>query len=542
MTYKSFLHQILYAYVGFPDIASLVWRYDGLPDTPLSYYGETEDDVGNYCGENAFGGGGGGGGDGGGDNNDKGGECPPCGQIIEDGGCDGVEISWVGSFGATKYIVQYGRDPRIRGAGVQSIVTPDTTVCLRLGLDVRFGETIYYRITTKFDGKQSITSELKSIFYCPSPANQQEADENCCKDADVQIEIEGPPNLVGGGPMGMREGLPEEYFCTISFDATNDNMGTTYEQVPGSINWSVEQPDATPGLTDPEVVAGADPAGSRITVKPLGGNTIKVILKVSVDFTNTATQTTFTCRAEKEITITGSPASDDQPPSGLSNLTGISFNSALFSNLSALSGSSLLCPALACLTPASSTEITGTGRVTVISGTLSMLGKASDVWIDVCIVAESSVDQAAYTGVSGILGGASQGLMDYEIEVFANGASLGTFGETKSMFGDFGSTRFGGGAGAAGSPGSGTGGATFVAPSVAPTHVSTISKRFCYSASSNQTVNLEVKAKLRTAMATSASVTQSFSRPVTITTQSKATLETFGKQMYIAGSPCTITM
>ena len=367
MTYKSFLHQILYAYVGFPDVASLVWRYDSLPAAPLGYYGEVEDIEDQYGSPTPPpGGGGSGGGDEGGDNN--GGECPPCGQTLEDGGCTGVNISWNAIANATKYIIQYGRDPRIRGAGQQSVVVtpPTTTRCLELGNDVRFGELIYYRITAKIDGASSITSDVKAILFCPSPANQGEQNENCCKDAAIKIEIDGPPQLISGQPA-------EEYVASTDVKTKDEAGNTVYEIV--SAVFSVNQPQNAPAVTLAQ--GGFDPI-TKCELTPVATDTTKIELEYCVELKHIPTNETFNCCEKLEVTVSGTNVGENHPPSNLTPLRNISFTNSLLSVLSSVGSRGNTCCGSAGKTGGTITGMSGTtpgsGSVTLYTlsgGTLS---------------------------------------------------------------------------------------------------------------------------------------------------------------------------
>lgn len=366
MTYKSFLHQILYAYVGFPDVASLVWRYDGLPAAPLGYYGEIPEVEGQYGKSPPPPGGGGDGG--GGDNNNNNGQCPPCGQTLEDGGCTGVYIEWNPIDNATKYIIQYGRDPRIRGAGQQSIVVAAPTLahCLELGGDVRFGELIYYRVTAKIDGASSVTSEVKSILFCPGPANQGEQAENCCKEAKVKIDIDGPPNIISGQPA-------EEYIASVDVTTTDEAGETIYEIVSGS--WNVNQPVNAPAVTKTDGVT--DPL-TDCTLLPIAQDTTKIELQYCVQLKHTPTNETFECCDEIEVTVSGTNIGVNHVPSNLVPLQTISFSNSLLSVLSNIGSRGNTCCGSAGKTGGAITGLAGTtpgaGSVTLYTlsgGTLS---------------------------------------------------------------------------------------------------------------------------------------------------------------------------
>ena len=365
MTYRSFLHQILYAYVGFPDVASLIWRYDGLPDAPLAYYGELPEIDQQYGDRVAPGGGGDGGDDGGGGG---GGECPPCGQTMEEGGCTGVTIDWTAIEDATKYIIQYGQDPRIRGAGQSSVTVsgnpPATTYCLVLGDDIRFGQFIYYRITARVKGSSSVTSGVKSILFCPSPAKEADVDENCCKEADVKIEINGPPNLISGQPA-------EEYVATHKIKTEDDAGETAYEYVPDSSFSYVVQPENSPAVEHDDV----GPLLCELT--PIATATTKIELHFCITVKHLLTNKEFVCCDKKEITISGANIGEDHVPSNLVPLRTISFTNSLLSVLSSISRGNTCCGS-AGKTGGTITGLTGTtpgtGSVTLYTlsgGTLS---------------------------------------------------------------------------------------------------------------------------------------------------------------------------
>lgn len=198
-------------------------------------------------------------------------------------GPSNIALSWASIAGATLYVVQWGTNPQMQGAGVRQVITASTAVALTRDVQIRIGETYHWRVfALNISGGVSPPSETRQFtFNCPEGTDPSTESDLFNVDAEIV------------GPSTIRSCEDTAYYVKLSFTEKDANERTicTFE----GCEWESELLEGGGTILTP--VIALNPLFTIANVDtPTQSN---AIIKATLTFTNEITNEEFT----KDVSI-----------------------------------------------------------------------------------------------------------------------------------------------------------------------------------------------------------------------------------------------